>query len=133
MEAFFSHTFTDLLKLRRRKASEYSDPDDALSNFRKNATEIGVEMETIWRIYARKHFDAVMLYLRDLQVGSTRVRSEPVEGRIDDLLVYLILLRAMLRERQDGERQRAEEAVPGEPSDGGLSGGGDALHRPRGA
>jgi hypothetical protein len=105
----------------------------SLSNFRKNAAEIGVEMETIWRIYARKHFDAVMLYLRDLQVGVTRARSEPIEGRIDDLMVYLILLRAMLRERQDGERQRAEEAVPGEPSDGGLPGGGDSLHGARGA
>jgi hypothetical protein len=134
MEEFFRQSFEDLLRLRRLKSGEYSEESDALSNFRRNAKDLGVEMETVWRVYAHKHWDALSLYLRDVQQGTTRERSEPIEGRIDDLLVYLLLLKAILREREGGtDRRRAANAVSRPPADGGLPGGGDSLLGPRGA
>ena len=57
-------------------------------------------METIWRVYAAKHWDAVGQYIRDLQSGKERLRDEPITGRIHDLIVYLLLFKAMVEERQ---------------------------------
>jgi hypothetical protein len=56
-------------------------------------------MEVVWRIYAGKHWDALSQYIRDIGNGTRRVLSEPIESRIDDLIVYLCLFKAMLRER----------------------------------
>ena len=46
-----------------------------------------------------KHWDALSQYVRDIGNGTRRVLSEPIESRIDDLILYLCLFKAMLRER----------------------------------
>ena len=55
---------------------------------------------TIWAIYAAKHWDAIMQYCSDFNVGIDRPRMEPLSSRCDDLIVYLILFKAMLIERE---------------------------------
>ena len=60
---------------------------------------MGVPMEVIWRVNAGKHWDALSQYVRDIGNGTRRVLSEPIESRIDDLILYLCLFKAMLRER----------------------------------
>jgi hypothetical protein len=93
-------TFATMRELAKKKGGEYSGDDDRLANFRRNAETLGVPMETIWAVYAAKHWDALMQYIKDERVGKQRDRMEPIAGRVDDLLVYLMLFKAMLQERE---------------------------------
>jgi hypothetical protein len=101
-------TFAAMRELAKKKGGEYSGDDDRLANFRRNAETLGVPMETIWAVYAAKHWDALMQYIKDERVGKQRDRMEPISGRVDDLLVYLMLFKAMLQERElDAELTKA--------------------------
>lgn len=94
-------TVDSLYQLSRLKGGEYSGDSDILANFRRNGQALGLPMETIWAVYAAKHWDAVTQYIKDLQTGVTRERLEPIAGRLDDLILYCILFKAMLDERAD--------------------------------
>jgi hypothetical protein len=83
------------------KGGEYSGDSDRLANFRRNATDLELPMETVWRIYAAKHWDAIGQYIKDIQSGKTRIRLEGIDGRVDDLIVYLLLFKAMYIERSE--------------------------------
>jgi hypothetical protein len=103
VEIIIKETFDNISHLRRIKGAEYSEEDDALANFRRNGEDVGMPMEVIWRVYAGKHWDALSQHVRDVSNGTRRVLSEPIEERIDDLIVYLCLFKAMLRERQEAK------------------------------
>lgn len=92
-------TIKQIGELSRIKGGEYAAEGDRLDNFRRNGADCGVPMEVCWRIYAGKHWDSITTYVRDIQAGRDRVRSEPIQGRADDLIVYLLLFKAMCRER----------------------------------
>lgn len=105
----FSHErYADVVKdtiktiedLARLKGGEYSGDSDRLANFRRNAAAAGTTMELVWRIYASKHWDAIMQYEKDLREGKTRTRLESLSGRVDDMIVYLLLFKCMLVERE---------------------------------
>ena len=102
-------TFKKILDLRRVKGGEYSEDNDALSNFRRNAEDLEMEMEAVWRVYAGKHWDALSQYVRDVQSNFKRELSEPIESRIDDLILYLCLFKAMVRERRKDDDRRLVE------------------------
>ena len=91
-------TFAECVKLGSLKGGEYSGDFDRLANFRRNGEDQELPKETIWRIYAAKHWDAIGQYIKDLQKGEARERLEPLEGRVDDLIVYLILFKCMVIE-----------------------------------
>lgn len=82
------------------KGGEYSGDEDRLLNFRRNATALALEKEQVWAVYAAKHWDAIIQYVQDIQTGRQRPREEAIEGRVDDLITYLILFRAMLEENK---------------------------------
>ena len=92
-------TIEKITTLSKLKGGEYAGDDDRLANFRRNADRLGVSMETVWAVYAAKHWDAIQTFVQDLNVGKSRDRLEPISGRVDDLLVYLILFKAILEER----------------------------------
>lgn len=93
-------TFAELRNLATNKGAEYSGDEDRLANFRRNGADCGLRMEQVWRIYAGKHWDAITTYVRDMQTGVKRKYSEPIDGRIDDLMVYLLLFKAMIEEER---------------------------------
>ncbi len=97
--AILQATFKRAQELSTLKGGEYAAETDRLDNFRRNGVDCGLPMETVWRVYAGKHWDAITTYVRDLQQGKTRERLESLEGRADDLIVYLILFKCMLVER----------------------------------
>lgn len=101
-DALVEETIATLKKLGQLKGGEYAGDDDRLANFRRNAEALGVPMETVWAVYAAKHIDAVMQFVKDLQTGKTRERLEPLSSRLDDIIVYCILFKAMLEERDHG-------------------------------
>ena len=94
-------TVDKIVELGVKKGGEYAGDVDRLANFRRNGDAAGVPMELIWRIYVSKHWDAIMQYERDLRTGKTRPRMEGLDGRVDDIIVYLLLFKAMLLERAE--------------------------------
>lgn len=107
-QTIFSHAQWDVLlarsieqiqSLATVKGGEYAGDSDRLANFRRNGQALGLPMEVVWSIYYNKHHDAVMQYVKDLSSGTTRKRAEPLSGRVDDMIVYLLLLKAILIER----------------------------------
>lgn len=97
-ETLLATSISSIKELAKLKGGEYAGDVDRLANFRHNATALGLPMESIWAVYAAKHWDALMQYVRDKNEGTSRDRLEPIEGRVDDLLVYLLLFKAILRE-----------------------------------
>jgi hypothetical protein len=94
-----AQTWETIVELGRKKGGEYSGDRDRLENFRRNGERLDLPMEVIWAVYAAKHWDAIMQYVADLRTGTNRPRMESISGRCDDLIVYLILFKAMLQER----------------------------------
>lgn len=93
-------TFLEVTKLGELKGGEYAGDQDRLANFRRNAESAETTMELIWRVYIVKHWDAVMQYEKDIRTGKSRVRLEGIEGRVDDIIVYLLLFKCMVEERK---------------------------------
>src|SRR5262245_11198732 len=98
-------TFDTILSLNQTKGEEYSTADDALLNFNRDASDNGMTQEPVLRLSAGKHWQSVTDYVRDVERGKMRNRTEPIEARIDDLIVYLCILKVMVRIR-DRERQK---------------------------
>jgi hypothetical protein len=103
-----AETVQELQKLASLKGGEYAGDDDRLANFRRNAANLDLRMESVWAVYAAKHWDALMQYVKDLQSGKNRMRLESIAGRCDDLIVYLILFKAMI---QENEPTKATEVI----------------------
>ena len=93
-------TITNLKKLGELKGGEYAGDSDRLANFRRNAAALALPMESIWAVYCAKHWDAVMQYVQDINSDKDRIRLEPISGRLDDIIVYCILFKAMIEERE---------------------------------
>lgn len=99
-------TYETIKELSSLKGGEYAGDGDRLANFRRNGADQDLPMETIWRVYAAKHWDAIGQYCKDRLSGKKRERLESISGRADDLIVYLILFKAMVDEaEQDQEKQ----------------------------
>lgn len=80
-----------LLSLTASKGEEYANDDkDQLANFKRQAAELGITQQQVLRVFLTKHLDAITYYCR-----TGKVLSEEVIGRIDDAVLYLILLKAM--------------------------------------
>lgn len=90
--------FIRISKLTGTKGEEYSRSDDQLANFKRQAADLGLDQRQIWAVYFNKHIDSIKSYLKTLDDSKL---SEPIEGRIDDAILYLILLRAMIVERYE--------------------------------
>lgn len=100
-EALLTESIAAIKALSTLKGGEYAGDTDRLANFRRNAEAMGegTTMEEVWRIYVSKHWDAIMQYEQDLRAGRTRPRLESLSGRADDVIVYMLLFKAMLQER----------------------------------
>lgn len=101
-DKLLAETWEAIVELSKKKGGEYSGDHDRLENFKRNGARLNLPMEVIWAVYAGKHWDAVTQYCADIRVGTTRSRMESLKGRCDDLIVYLILFKAMLQEREGG-------------------------------
>lgn len=80
--------------LRNAGQKEYAHEDDnAFRNFEAVGKYLGIPREKVLLVYAIKHLDGVTAF-----VNGHRSQREPVQGRIQDLIVYLCLLYAMIEE-----------------------------------
>ena len=87
------------------KGGEYAHGDDRLDNFKRNAEQLGLTSLDVWSIYFRKHLDAITMYTQDVRSGNERVRSEPILGRFDDAINYLILGKGLVIEHEKSKKK----------------------------
>lgn len=81
----------------RVKGADYtSGSPDRLVNFKEAADDTGITPRQAWYVLVRKHWSAIRTFVR-----KGRVESEPLAGRIVDVIVYSTLLYLMALE--DGE------------------------------
>jgi hypothetical protein len=88
-------------ELRDTKGMEYAGDDDALRNFKRTSEDCGIEPRHVWYVFAQKHWSSIRHFVR-----SGKVASEPIEGRINDLINYLYLLRGMVEESESRFEQK---------------------------
>ena len=96
-------TWSAISKLLVEKGGEYAGDRDRLENFKRNGIQLQVPPELIWAVYYNKHHDAIMQYIQDVKNKKTRTRSEPLDGRIDDMINYLLLFKGLLIDRENSE------------------------------
>jgi hypothetical protein len=84
----------DCFKIMQTKGESYSGIEDKLGNFKRCAKLANVSVEKAWFVYFVKHFDALSSYIREEYKD-----SEQIKGRIQDLINYLFLLSAILKEQ----------------------------------
>lgn len=86
-------TFERLATLTETKGYEYANSHDQLANFRRLGQALGMPSEAILLVYLTKHLDSIHNYIRELPEPAP---SEAITGRIDDAILYLILLKALI-------------------------------------
>lgn len=99
-DAIIEETISTIKELSALKGGEYAGDHDRLANFKRNAVSFGVTPELIWGVYAGKHWDAIAQYVNDRQTGKTRIRMESITGRLDDLILYCILMKGIITEKE---------------------------------
>ncbi len=82
-----------MCELTAGKGEEYARSDDQLANFKRSAAEAGIHSSQVWLVFFNKHIDAIKHWVK---TGDRLNPSEPIDGRIDDAILYLILLKALI-------------------------------------
>lgn len=84
-------------RLMLSKGVEYArDDEDANANFKRLARQLnsrGIDKYDILFVYMTKHIDSLTHWF-----DTRKESSEPIEGRIADIINYLLILASMLEE-----------------------------------
>ncbi len=91
----FEKMVEELQELLINKGREYAGDKDALGNF-KSANELGVTPLQKLGIFLSKHQASINSYIANGKIYS----NEPIEGRINDCINYLFLLRCLIKDLQ---------------------------------
>ena len=95
--AYFDYMINQIKATRDDGQKEYARTDDnVFANFDRVADCLKISREKALMVYLLKHIDGISSYIE-----GHRSQREDVSGRIQDSLVYLFLLWAMI----DGEKQ----------------------------
>lgn len=86
----------DCMAIMDSKGMAYSGQEDKLGNFKRLAAKYKVSPLLVWSIFFGKHLDSLDAYIRGEYVD-----SEPIAGRIKDMINYLFLLHALIVELHD--------------------------------
>ena len=86
-------TFKEVINLRKTKGEDYTKgTGNAWWNFETVAAQKkDMKPEDVWFVYFFKHYSSLLSYLEGIYKN-----SEPIEGRIDDMIVYLLLLKSKI-------------------------------------
>ena len=92
----FAGTVMACWKIYDHKGNDYTRGKgdlDRTDNFKQAADNNGITPLQAWGVYFYKHVSAVWRFAKD-----GKVESEPIEGRICDVINYSILLLLLVRE-----------------------------------
>lgn len=106
-------TITSTARLLLTKGEEYAGSEDRLANFKRGAALTGATPLQVAFIYASKHYDAIATFTRKDAQAQMQQLTEPIEGRLDDLINYCILMKALIAEAaQPGGRHEPSTPAP---------------------
>jgi hypothetical protein len=105
-ESLSAGMYNEIQELRKAGQAEYVGGDqNAFGNFERLANMLDLDRKSILWVYCTKHLDGITSYLR-----GHKSQREDVRGRINDVIVYLILLRGMIDDEESiGKDQRVEK------------------------
>lgn len=106
--ALIDQQHTLMMRLTESKGQEYARSKDQLANFKRQGEELGTTPEQILMVYLNKHIDSIKSYVKKLGSDEPITLSEPIEGRIDDAVLYLVLLKGLILDR---ERMNASGSI----------------------
>lgn len=92
-------TLEKISNLFNTKNQEYAEDKDVFANFKKAASGISFHKkpeQVAWE-YATKHLQSI----KDLIEKGNYSNKGLVDEKIDDVIVYLILIKAMIKEQQN--------------------------------
>ena len=96
MQQVMYAVFNECDALRQAGQAEYAHNEgDAFANFNRVAESLQMDRKSVLLVYALKHWDGIVSF-----VGGHTSQREDVRGRLNDLIVYLCLLRGMIDEEQ---------------------------------
>lgn len=95
MQNIQEELFEKIQKIRETKGREYAHDEETLADFYEVAAEAGITPMQCWLVYERKHSRAIGTYVKE---GTTR--SESIDDRILDVVVYHILLLGLIKDRE---------------------------------
>ena len=82
----------------QEKRPEYTEgKTDVLANFKQVAEELGLSPMEVWYVYFRKHISSIVSYVKNPNIQL----SEPIFGRIKDVMNYMELLAALAKEQAE--------------------------------
>lgn len=87
-------TFVEIFELSQTKGKEYTQDGDRLKNFVETGEDLNIHPSKTCFLFMKKHWDSLRSFMKFGKVHST----ESIESRIHDLILYLILLKAILKE-----------------------------------
>lgn len=97
MARLMEKVFEECRALRAAGQKEYAhEESNALANFERLAHDLHMRREQILWVFTRKHLDGILAY-----INGHKSQREGVEGRINDVIVYLVLLRAMVQQERE--------------------------------
>ena len=98
----FSKVVMACWKIYSHKGNDYTRGKgdlDRTDNFKVAAENSGVTPYQAWGVYFYKHVSAIWRFLKD-----GKVESEPIEGRVHDVINYAILLLLLIEEAKAKSR-----------------------------
>jgi len=108
-------TVYNIQELLKHKGREYAGSDDRLANFKRGAELTGCTPLQVAFVYLSKHYDAVSTFVKDNATGVVRQRMESIDGRLDDMINYCLLLKALVYERMVPVKITQYPTEKGEP------------------
>lgn len=112
-DEFLAHVeslLTGAREIMEAKGAEYANDDDRCENFKIAAELLGVDPLTVWAVYFFKHISSIMTFVK---VGGDETKlSEPIEGRFQDAINYLVLGSALICDRRREPQPSAKYTCP---------------------
>lgn len=94
MSQVMDKVFSECNKFREAGQKEYAHKDEnAFANFERVAERLGIDRKSVLMVYVEKHIDGIHSFIK-----GHKSQREDVRGRINDVIVYLCLLRGMIDE-----------------------------------
>ena len=82
-------------KIFTSKNKDYATSADALAGFRNTAEKAGITPLQTWSVFSSKHIAAI-----DAYVSGHSEESEPIEGRIADVINFMCFLYAIIKDKE---------------------------------
>ena len=105
-EALLDGWLQHIKNILSTKSEEYSSDDDVLRNFNDTAELNGVEPEYALWGFVSKHIIALKDFIKMAEEEGVFVTRSQWYEKINDIICYLLLLKALLKERENNETNK---------------------------